>query len=308
MLEPRQTSPGMIIDRLYLQQLVADGIEESASLEYKGAASVGTANEIKSEMTKDISAFANSAGGTIIYGIKEYAAPEKRHLPERFDPVNRRKFTKEWMDQLVSRIQPRIDGLRITPVHVGPGADDYCYALEIPQGSTAHQALDFRYYKRRNFESTPMEDYEIRDVMNRRKHPVITAEIRIVSNPLPDNSYVVLRLTNTSNVLARFYRTVMEVPMRLSTGYIAVEDALTGERNGRYFWQIVAVPPLRGGPLFPSCPIHQKFKFERNVNVTSPTTNQPLESTEDIRITVWADEMEPLRLTKELALAEKDWT
>jgi hypothetical protein len=30
-----------------------------------------------------------------------------------------------------------------------------------------HQANDYRYYKRFNFESTPMEDYEVRDLMRR---------------------------------------------------------------------------------------------------------------------------------------------
>jgi hypothetical protein len=33
--------------------------------------------------------------------------------------------------------------------------------------SLAHQARDYRYYKRHNFNALPMEDYEVRDVMNR---------------------------------------------------------------------------------------------------------------------------------------------
>ena len=38
------------------------------------------------------------------------------------------------------------------------------YVVDIPQSNIAHQAFDKRYYKRFNFISTPMEDYEIRDI------------------------------------------------------------------------------------------------------------------------------------------------
>ena len=40
--------------------------------------------------------------------------------------------------------------------------------VEIPKSLTAHQARDLRYYRRYNFESVAMVDYEIRDVMNRQ--------------------------------------------------------------------------------------------------------------------------------------------
>ena len=49
------------------------------------------------------------------------------------------------------------------------GADKVAYVVQIaPATSRApHQANDHRYYKRFNFESTPMEDYEVRDLMRR---------------------------------------------------------------------------------------------------------------------------------------------
>lgn len=50
------------------------------------------------------------------------------------------------------------------------------YIVTVPQGKTAHQASDLRYYKRFNFESVPMQDHEIRDVNNRLKFPLVNAE------------------------------------------------------------------------------------------------------------------------------------
>ncbi len=189
-----------------LDRLIADQVEESSILEYKAAESIGRSDGKKRDITKDISAFANAAGGVLIYGIREHAGdPDRSHLPETLDPVDQSQFSKEWLDQIVSLIQPRIEGLRIIPVHVGPRVCDYCYAVDVPQSSTAHQALDRRYYKRRNFESTPMEDYEIRDVMNRRKHPVLTAAIRVISRLPGDDSRIAVRVENTSRVMARYF-------------------------------------------------------------------------------------------------------
>ena len=50
---------------------------------------------------------------------------------------------------------------------------NHIFLVYIPQSDTAHQAHDKRYYKRYNFKSEAMEDYEIRDVMNRIKWPVL---------------------------------------------------------------------------------------------------------------------------------------
>jgi len=58
-------------------------------------------------------------------------------------------------------------------IHAIPLSDPkhVSYIVEIPQSHTAHQAINYRYYKRFNFESVPMEDHEIRDVMNRLTRP-----------------------------------------------------------------------------------------------------------------------------------------
>lgn len=157
------------IDRL--NSLIADQTEESLTLDYKRADSLQRTDGKKREITKDVSAMANSAGGTIIYGIAEYDDPNKRHKPERLDPVSRGSFSKETLEQVISNIRPRIDGVVITPVTISDMDNSVVFVVEIPQADTAHQATDYRYYKRFNFESVPMEDYEVRDTMSRLKYP-----------------------------------------------------------------------------------------------------------------------------------------
>ena len=122
---------------------------------------------------------ANSAGGVIIYGIKEFDEVNKSHLPEKIDPIDRASFSREWLEQVINTIRPRIDGLIITPVSINASQTDAVYIVEVPQSMTAHQATDYRYYKRFNFQSVPMEDYEVRDVMSRHQHPKIDLEFTI---------------------------------------------------------------------------------------------------------------------------------
>ena len=51
--------------------LITNGVKESLELDYKQCASLQKTDGKKKEISKDVSAFANSAGGTIVYGMIE---------------------------------------------------------------------------------------------------------------------------------------------------------------------------------------------------------------------------------------------
>lgn len=127
-----------IWDEARLQQLIDDEIQESSSLEYKEARALDKKSQDKKiEITKDVSALANSAGGTLIYGISEAG---KSHLPNEMSPIDRTQYSKEWLEQNINNIQPRIDGIVIHPVKLSSGTDDVAYVVEVPKSTTAHQA------------------------------------------------------------------------------------------------------------------------------------------------------------------------
>lgn len=159
-----------------LQQYIDDEVEESLALDYKAADALKKTDKEKKEITKDVSAMANSAGGVIIYGVSEYKDTSKKHLPEMITPIDRTQFSKEWLEQIINNIRPRISDVLIHPISLASGSNDVAYVVEIPQSSTAHQATDKRYYKRFNFESVAMEDYEIRDILNRANTPDANVE------------------------------------------------------------------------------------------------------------------------------------
>jgi len=172
-----------------LEEFIINKVEENLNLDYKASGSLQRNDKKANEISKDVSAFANSDGGIIIYGIKEDSG--NKHLPESLDPINRNEISKEWLEQIIqSRIRPRIENIEIHPVPINGSSDLVVYVVEILQSDTAHQANDRKYYRRYNFSSEPMFDYEIRDIINRTKHPIIDLEFWITKTTYEINSHI----------------------------------------------------------------------------------------------------------------------
>ena len=161
-----------------LKRLVTDQIRESLTLDYKASAALGRSDKQRDELCKDVTAFANSAGGQIVIGVEE-----NKHVPSRVDDGAEPTITKEWVEQVIdSRTQPRIEGLIITPIQLAKGLG---FVIAVPQAKSRapHQAPDKKYYKRQNFQCVPMEDYEIRDALRRATTPELFVALSIGDQP-----------------------------------------------------------------------------------------------------------------------------
>ena len=96
-----------------IKQLVHNKIQENLHLEYKACADL-MGNVNIPELTKDVSAFANADGGTLIFGVSE-GHKENKHVPERIDEGFERggKVNSIWLeDVLLGNIAPKIQGLK----------------------------------------------------------------------------------------------------------------------------------------------------------------------------------------------------
>lgn len=163
-----------------LQSLIDNEIEESTELEYKRSFGIDKENKKwKIELAKDVSAMANANGGTIVYGIGQKEGGTGHAIPSELLPIPFTEMSKDKLSQLLSsNIQPVIDNVEITVI--AKDDDSGFFVVEIPQSNTAHQSrLTHLYYKRRNATIEVMEDYEIRDVMNRSKHPMMAIEFEL---------------------------------------------------------------------------------------------------------------------------------
>lgn len=153
------------------------GAEESMTLEFKrGDILDKDPKKIAEELSREVSAFANALGGRIIIGIEE-GKNGKRGIALALTGVANADWTAHRLQQLVeSNIEPplRLRFFRVTLPSVGPQVR--AFVIDVPQGATAHQAMDCLYYARSEYEVKALRDYEIRLRMNRAN--ALTAQVK----------------------------------------------------------------------------------------------------------------------------------
>ncbi|MBU1180311.1 ATP-binding protein [Patescibacteria group bacterium] len=152
-----------------VKTLVQNKQPESIELDYKAILNL----KDKAELAKDISSFANVIGGLLIYGIPE----EEKELPDgtkvkipsnNYGIFSQKEATTRLQQILNSNIRPTLPELRIKEVNITK--DEVVYMIWHPQSFMApHMAnLKKKYYKRGEGEAVSMEEYEIKNLYERR--------------------------------------------------------------------------------------------------------------------------------------------
>jgi len=165
----------------FIESLINNEIEESINIDFKSAEALDKADKKKAEISKDVSAFANSNGGIIIYGLSE-----TNHKASSISYVDGNVFTKEWLEQIInSTVYRTIPGLKIFPIRKNGDINKTIYVVQIPENLEAapHMAKDKRFYRRYNFESVFMEEYEVRNMYFKKSNSsLIIDTVRISFN------------------------------------------------------------------------------------------------------------------------------
>jgi hypothetical protein len=194
-----------------LASLIQNEVEESIYLDYKEAHALEKNDAKRKDVSKDVASFANCEGGIIIYGIKEL-----NHKAHSFSFIDGNEFTKEWLEQIInSTIQRRISDLLIFPVRKEGLITQTIYLVKIPKSLEGpHLSKDKRFYKRFNFESVQMEEYEIRQLYGRK----VKSKLELgywgigLKNPDPDddqdliNFKIEVGVSNVGDVVESFYK------------------------------------------------------------------------------------------------------
>lgn len=205
-------------------------------------------------LPRQFRSLANAAGGIIVFGIKGARHGDESPYALEIDPIQESECSKETLEHIIQLIRPRIEGVTIRPIRT-PNSDEVCYVVQVPQSNTAHQAQDRRYYRRFNFNAVPMEDYEIRDVMNRRGHPKIHVSISVKAPDGKKDSFGLLqvKLQNIGQTLARDYMVDVQVPANVSHFDIQFHGSpdLVRPDNERALWHVRLLPRVRRLPAFP---------------------------------------------------------
>lgn len=203
---------------------LGQGVGENLTLDYKREVSPEKPKD-NAELCKDVSALANSAGGTILYGVDEEKPERTPALPPH--GIARqvgRQPVEEWAAQvLAAGVQPRMDfeigiydledsGDPAIRASNGGGTGRCVMAVRVQASpyaphmvvSKADNRYYGRFYRRSNYESRIAEEYEVREMLERarRLYEGVEGEVarRGFGDPrspdFADNDYARLLVSN----------------------------------------------------------------------------------------------------------------
>ena len=196
-----------------IQFILDNKLEESAKLEFKAAGSLDKADKKKEEIAKDVSAFANSDGGLLIYGLNEV-----NHKADSLSFIDGDEFNKEWLELIITtNISRPIEKMKIFPIRFGGDIKKTVYVVKIPISYLAPHMVNKtkRFYLRSNFSVFEMEEYQIRQTYQRKENvklefkEVTTYTIANKDTFITDktiNIRAVIDIKNSGNVVAKEYK------------------------------------------------------------------------------------------------------
>jgi hypothetical protein len=142
------------------------GQEETLRLEFKsGALFEKPESSWISDISREVSAFASTEGGVLVLGVKEEKQAKARvagavdGVPDLGRDLLQRKIE--------GNVFPYLPGIRVHRIPITSSQERVVFVVEVPQGTTAHQAYDRKYYGRSEVQAVPLPDHEIRVRMTR---------------------------------------------------------------------------------------------------------------------------------------------
>jgi hypothetical protein len=273
--------------------LIVDHHHESETVEYK-TASVPFSNKEKDEIAKDVSAMANSGGGTIIYGVATESSVKTS--PARIESIDVKNI--ETFSRVVnSNIQPRIEGIRLRAL---PPDSPQVLVVYVPQSRhSPHQSsVDKKYYHRSGIESIPMGHDLVELHFGRRLGPILKLVHKALTpvefsegEAVSKEIKIRLSLFNAGQRIGRYVHVILTFPSKthvlgLATGlgtWADIAELYDGDKQVRQFTESSGV----FHPGIDKVILEARFSVTREFWETL-ATHEPI-----IHATIVADRMEP---------------
>lgn len=216
-----------------LEEMLQQNTPESVDLEFKTKAErhrAGLNGDDKKHLGRALSAFANSAGGLLIFGACARTIDEVDRLVDLEPIPDIDRFASEVRTLCGQYLMPRHDGIRQTTVYKQDDQSQGYLAIYVERSERRpHQSKapkDGRYYKRAGDSTFPMEHYDIEDAFNRKAVPILEFEASIAKvRPVAYGDGFLL-------LIALALRNNGEAPVRYP--YMALEDVDTTIYQGGY--------------------------------------------------------------------------
>ncbi|MCI0152096.1 ATP-binding protein, partial [Paraburkholderia sediminicola] len=143
-----------------IQDLIDHGVRESRTLDYKR--DWPTDRDARTELAKDVCAFANALGGDLVFGIREEGGAAAAIVPLQFANLDAELLALT--SALRDLLEPRVSGgLHPHPVPVAVGG--YVVVLRVaPSPAAPHRVTrDNHFYARTSVGKEPMDIHGIRN-------------------------------------------------------------------------------------------------------------------------------------------------
>lgn len=147
-----------------IRRLIADRAQEGPHLDFKRDLPSAWDGSAKHELLADVTAFANSGGGDIVYGVDENDAAEASAIcPQVLASIDQE--VRRLQDFLLNLAEPRLPGVQVHAVGVTEGtATGYALVIRIPQSWAApHRVKTNQHvYVREGLRKRPLDVPELR--------------------------------------------------------------------------------------------------------------------------------------------------
>lgn len=224
-------------------------------------------------ISKEVSAFANSGGGTLIYGLTDPKAGDTEwHVDDGgVDVMVKKSGTKEWLETVIPhQMEPALEKFNIYAI--GPSGPDSkigqgrsLFVVEIPDSEQApHQAKDYKYYARVASRAQPIRHRQVVDIMNRRQHPVLDLRFKLKLRGMKTQASGQKQPTQSSNTFIEMVLGAMPEE-RLFSDIPALEIAVFN--NGRVFAEYVNLTVFVPVELTPEEVVFSRIMFRHQSDI-----------------------------------------
>lgn len=247
------------ITEIDLEELIVNQVPEGKSVEYK-VALPQSSEDAKKEFLADISSFANTSGGYIIYGMKE-----DKGLPIEISGLSIPNIDAEKLriDNIIrDGISPRIQGMGIEPVKLKNG--NSALVIYIPQSWLSPHMVSYksssRFYARNSAGKYQLDIQEIRQAfllsetaLERVKNfrweriakiaasetPIqLIDTVNVITHIIPFSSFATRQTINIVDIAQNFFKYFKDASSRRYNidGFIAFSERRSNV--ARFYYQV----------------------------------------------------------------------
>lgn len=142
---------------------------ETVQWEYKDASVLQDKSTLKEKLSQQVSAFANSGGGHLVFGLS------KDRIIQPCEKQVKRQSMYDYLSQLTNAsVLPNLQNFKIHTVPIENSKGDCIYVIEIGDSALApHQASDQKYYTRIPGHSIPATHFQVDLLFKRFRSPIL---------------------------------------------------------------------------------------------------------------------------------------